>query len=104
MRLPVTSPELHDAATRPYFLWWVETTVGEFREHLRSADPSRRAYWLGALLREANTRDVWLFVTPEEIKAAWVSLAPHLGRARERWAWLLGLPVLAWPPPEAHAG
>ena len=50
-----------------------------------------RAYWLGALLREANTRDVWLFVTPEQIKSLWPHVLRHLGRARARWAWLLDI-------------
>ena len=56
---------------------------------------------MGALLREANTRDVWLFVTPGAIRALWPRLVRYLGRTREQWAWLLGLPTPAWPPPEA---
>ena len=54
--LPPTSSALADPATRPYFLWWTAATVGELRAHLASEDPDERAYWLGALLREANTR------------------------------------------------
>jgi hypothetical protein len=64
-------------------------TVGEFRRELREGPPERRAYWLGALLREANTRDVWLFTTPEEIRAEWSRLTRYLGRSRAMWAWLL---------------
>jgi hypothetical protein len=33
-----------------------------------------RAYWTGALLREANTRDVWLFVTPAALREEWPRL------------------------------
>jgi len=84
--LPPTSPALSDDATRPYFLWWTEATVGDLREHLASPDPAVRAYWMGALLREANTRDVWLFVTPMEVREAWPSLLRHLGRSRDMWA------------------
>lgn len=72
MVLPPTDPALADADTRPYFLWWTEATVGEFRQRLASSDPTERAYWMGALLREANTRDVWLFVTPRQIRDAWM--------------------------------
>ncbi len=104
MTLPPTGPELLDPAARPYFLWWVDATVADLRRHLRSADQFERAYWMGALLREANTRDVWLFVTADEIRALWPQLLRHLGRSRDRWAWLLGLPAPVWPPPEAHAG
>jgi hypothetical protein len=54
-RLPPTSPALLDDATKPYFLWWTDATVGQLKEHLRSPDPEERAYWMGALLREANS-------------------------------------------------
>lgn len=97
-RLPPTSADLLDGRARPYFLWWTDATVGDLRARLRDGDPERRAYWLGALLREANTRDVWLFATPEQIRADWPRLVPHLGRARRMWAYLLGL-AAPWPPP-----
>jgi hypothetical protein len=98
-RLPPTSAALLDPAARPYFLRWTDATVGDLRAHLCDPDPERRAYWLGALLREANTRDVWLFVTPDAIREAWPLLVRHLGRARPMWAFLLGLPDSGWPPP-----
>ena len=91
-------PSLGDPAARPYFLWWTDATVADFGVHLQDPDPERRAYWLGALLREANTRDVWLFVTPAEIREAWPLLLRHLGRARAMWAYLLGLEDPGWPP------
>ena len=62
--LPPTHDDLANASCRPYFLWWADTTAGELRTHLHSTDAEERAYWTGALPREANTRDVWLFVTP----------------------------------------
>ena len=102
MPLPPTSPDLSNPATRPYFLWWVDATVGDLRRHLASPDPDERAYWLGALLREANSRDVWQFVSADSIRADWPRLVRYLGKTRERWAWLLGLPAPQWPPPEAH--
>src|SRR5262245_6674189 len=98
--LPPTSPSLENPSTRPYFLWWTDVTVGEFREHLRDADVDRRAYWLGALLREANTRDVWLFVAPWEIREAWTRVRRHLGRSRPMWEYLLGLET-ELPHPDA---
>ena len=67
--LPPTSQSLLDGETRPYFLWWTRASVGDLKAHLASHDPEERAYWMGALLREANTRDVWLFVSAEEIRA-----------------------------------
>ena len=66
-------------------------------------DLARRGYWLGAVLREANTRDVWLFTTAEEIRSMWPHILPHLGRARAMWAWLLGLDEPIWPPRQQSA-
>ena len=97
-RLPPTSASLLDDNAKPYFLWWTDATVGQFKKYLASADPEERAYWMGALLREANTRDVWLFVTADEIRELWPLLIRYLGRSREMWAWLLKLPPPEWPP------
>ena len=97
-RLPPTSEMLLDGAERPYFLWWTEVTVKEFKDKLASDDDEERAYWMAALLREANTRDVWLFVTTDEVRALWPRLIRYLGRSRHMWAWLLQLPPPQWPP------
>jgi hypothetical protein len=97
-RLPPTLSSLSDDGARPYFLWWTTATVGDLKARLRSTDPEERAYWMGALLREANTRDVWLFVGTAEILALWPRLIRHLGRSRAMWAWLLGLTAPEWPP------
>jgi hypothetical protein len=99
--LPPTSCELMDPGERPYFLWWTTATTAELRQHLRSPDPATRAYWMGALLREANTRDVFHFVTSAEVRELWPLLLRHLGRSRDMWAWLLQLPRPEWPPAEA---
>jgi len=95
------TPPLTDDDVRPYFLWWTDCTAGQLRQHLRDPRELHRAYWLGALLREANTRDVWLFTTPDEVRALWPHLLRHLGRARRRWAWLLEMGDAAWPPASA---
>jgi hypothetical protein len=100
--LPHTSPDLELPEARPYFLWWTDLTVGEFRARLMSRDEETRAYYLGALLREANTRDVWLFATPSEIRALFPKLVRYLGRSREMWAYLLGVEPVEWPPREAR--
>lgn len=100
--LPPTRADLTDPSCRPYFLWWTDATVGDLRHHLASANPEERAYWTGALLREANTRDVWLYVTPDDVRAQWDRLLRHLGRTRDRWAFLLGLRPPVWPPAAAR--
>jgi hypothetical protein len=97
-RLPPTTDSLFDDSARPYFLWWTDATGGQLKEHLASADPEEQAYWMGALLREANTRDIWLFVDAAAIRKLWPRLIRYLGRSREMWAWLLELPAPEWPP------
>jgi len=87
--LAATSPTLAHEDARPYFLWWTDETVADLRRHLASSDPEERAYWAGALLREANTRDVWLFVKPSDLRRDWTRITRHLGRGRAMWAWLL---------------
>lgn len=98
MLLPPTTLALLEPTTRPYFLWWTDCTVERLRAHLLDPDPEVRGYWLGAMLREANSRDVWLFTDVGRIRADWAHVVRHLGRERERWAWLLGLPAPRWPP------
>ena len=102
MPLPFTSPALLRDDERPYFVWWLDATTADFRKGLHAPDPARRAYWMGLLLRAANTRDVWAFVTPAEIREHWPLLQRHLGRTRSMWAWLLGLADCPWPPAESR--
>jgi hypothetical protein len=91
IRLPPTTESLNRPDGRPYFLWWLDCTVEEFRDKLRDPSPETRAYYYGALLREANTRDVWLFVTPGQIRELWHLIERHLGKSRAMWAWLLDI-------------
>ena len=114
VRLGPTTPDLARDDAKPYFLFWTDATVGDLRAHLASADEEERAYWMGALLREANTRDVWSFVNSvlqfKPRSAArrarselWPRLIRYLGKSRSMWAYLLQLPEPQWPPPDAHA-
>jgi|SRR5690606_27520712 len=96
--LPPTSESLLDDSARPYFVWWSDVTVGELKSYLANGKLEQRAYWLGTLLREANSRDVWLFTSPAQIREMWPHLLRHLGPARARWAWLLDIEAQDWPP------
>jgi hypothetical protein len=81
-------------------LWWLDATVADVHAALASEDARRRGYFLGALLREANSRDVWLFTNPDAIRRDWEWIPPHLGRSRKMWGWLLGMSA-EWPPAAA---
>jgi hypothetical protein len=64
-------------------------TVAELRDRLASSSEPERLRLLGRILREARDTDVWRFTTPAEVAARWDALAPHLGRRRRFWAFLL---------------
>ena len=85
------STDLADPSAIPYFLWDDPMTGAEFRRRLTSASPAEQARLLGKLLREARDTDVWIFISPEEVWSKWPAVAPHLGRRRRFWEFLLGL-------------
>lgn len=85
----ILSTDLDDPDAVPYFLWDDPLSVSELKHLLATASPPERNRWLGKILREARDTDVWRFTTPEEVAARWDALAPHLGRRRAFWTFLL---------------
>ncbi len=86
--LPPTSERLREASTVPYFLWDDRMTVEEARRVLAEGDRAARDELIARILREANTRDVWLFVTWTMVDEAWERVEHKLGRARPMWTLL----------------
>lgn len=84
------SSDLDDEGAFPYFLWDEPMTLRALRERLATASQAERRRLLGKILREARDTDVWRFTTPREVLADWPGLAPHLGRRRGFWEYLLG--------------
>lgn len=75
---------------RPYFLWDEDLTVAEFRARLLVPGEERDRL-LGKLLREANDRDVWRFVRPEDVAEALPRLERRIGARRYPfWMFLIG--------------
>ena|SRR5436190_10108161 len=83
--LPPTSLKLLDPNAVPYFLWDDHTTVAEAKAILAGSDARARDELVARILREANTRDVWLFVDWKMIDEAWPRIEQRLGRARGMW-------------------
>ncbi len=83
------SANLADPMAVPYFLWDEPMTVAALRKRLDTASPPENARLLGKILREARDTDVWLFTTPAEVARRWSQFAPHLGRRRPFWEFLL---------------
>jgi hypothetical protein len=75
----------------PYFLWSGDDRVSEeeFRAKLRSPDTRERARWMGRLLREARSDDVWKYVTVSDVLRDWSEVERHLGRSKPFWRFLL---------------
>lgn len=71
------------------FAWDRKLTGDEVRAAL--ADPSNpdRIAIATLLLREARPGVVWRYVTPQQLDQLFPELAPHLGRQRAFWTWLL---------------
>lgn len=83
--LPPTSDRLLHPDNVPYFLWDTGMTVAELRRVLAGEDRDARDEVIVRLLREANTRDAWLFLDWAMIDEAWERVQPRLGRARPVW-------------------
>ncbi|MBK8596608.1 MAG: hypothetical protein IPP07_10620 [Holophagales bacterium] len=83
------STDLADPDAFPYFLWDDPMTVSEVKERLRSASEEERLRLMAVVLREARDPDVWLFLSPAEVLAAWPRLAGRLGQRRLFWEFLL---------------
>jgi hypothetical protein len=83
--LPPTTRTLLEPDRVPYFAWDLGKTGREIREILRSGQPAERDEIVIRLLREANSRDVWLFIGWDDIEQAWSRIAHRLGRARGVW-------------------
>jgi hypothetical protein len=83
--LPPTSPKLLDPNAVPYFLWDDHMTVAGAKAILAGPDARARDELIARILREANTRDVWLFLDWKVIDEAWPRIERRLGRARGMW-------------------
>ena len=83
--LPPTSERLREPDVVPYFLWGTGMNVAELREVLAGSDMRARDEALARLLREANTRDVWIFVDWGMVDEAWPRIVHRLGRSRRVW-------------------
>lgn len=86
--LPPTSERLLDPDAVPYFLWDTGMTVGEAHRVIAGTDRDARDEVIVRILREANTRDVWLFLGWDVIDEAWSRIVGRLGRSRPVWQML----------------
>ncbi|UQA56577.1 hypothetical protein [Polyangium aurulentum] len=83
--LPPTSSRLFEPDTVPYFLWDLGLTVAEVRRTIAQGDQASRDDLIARILREANSRDVWVFLDWPTIEEAFPRIERRLGRARGVW-------------------
>jgi hypothetical protein len=83
--LPPTTPRLLEHDEIPYFLWDDRMTVAQAKAVLAGENQRARDELIVRILREANTRDVWLFLNWAAIDEAWSRIEHRLGRARGMW-------------------
>jgi hypothetical protein len=74
----------------PYFCWDRPWTVAEIRRRLAAAQGVERDRLTAWIMREAAFKDVWLFLTPAEVRDALPRVSPMLGRWRAFWPYLIG--------------
>lgn len=75
---------------RPWFLWSEDMTAGELRKILAGEQGAYlQGVYFGRLLREARLKEIWEFLTPEDIEKHWPQLERHLGRKKSFWEFLL---------------
>ena len=79
--LPPTSERLLDPDAVPYFLWDAGMTVGEAHRVIAGTDCDARDEVIVRILREANTRDVWLFLGWDVIDEAWSRIVGRLNQS-----------------------
>lgn len=73
----------------PYFLWDLGLTGSEARRILSGVDRASKDEVVARILREANSRDVWLFLDWPTIEEAWDRIEHRLGRAHGVWQMML---------------
>src|SRR5580704_1593280 len=83
--LPPTTTRLLEPDAVPYFLWDIGISVTELKRALAAPTSRARDELIARILREANSRDVWLFLDWAAIEEAWPRIERRLGRARGVW-------------------
>jgi len=54
--------------TTPYFLWDYDLTENKVRKILKKGDESSRRWLMARILESAKFKDVWQYLTLEEVK------------------------------------
>lgn len=78
-----------NGAAVPSFFWDRDVGVEELHGILADSSHPERLDLLAVLLREARVDEVWLFVTPEDVRDALPAVSHRLGRRRDFWPWLI---------------
>jgi hypothetical protein len=71
------------------FAWDRHETTDSLKRKLSAAKKSEWLVLASWIMREAQTQEVWTFLTLQEISDSYPQLAPLLGKKRKLWDYLL---------------
>ena len=91
MRSPgsVSSPATSADNERLSFAWDRVETAASLRHKLQCATPDEWIQLAAWILREAQPREVWQFLRPQEVARHLDELTPVLGRKKDFWTYLI---------------
>jgi len=72
----------------PYFMWDERLTCAELKHQLRTAPMPRRIDLMAKIMRDANDRDVWDYMTPGDLATFGAEIFPRLGWHKGFWVFL----------------
>ncbi len=74
----------------PYFSWDRNITDQQIKERLNTLSGPERDKLIAWIMREAAFRDVWQYVTPEEVADCLPRIQHSLGRWKDFWNYITG--------------
>jgi hypothetical protein len=78
-----------DARRVPDFCWDRRLTAGQIRDQLQQCTGPAWTKLAAWIMREAAFPEVWLFLTPQQVRDHLEELDPFLGRRREFWRFII---------------
>lgn len=85
------SEPTEDESQVPVFCYDRPWTVAVIREKLKQATGAERDRLIAWILREAPYKEVWRYVTPEDVAECLPRVESQLGRWREFWKYTIGM-------------
>ncbi len=76
--------------TIPNFCWDRKLTEKQIWQKLQSLKGLKKNHFLAWIMREAEFKDVWKYVSPQQVWSQFSELKIFLGRRKKFWEFILG--------------